>query len=386
MSIEQAKDLRSQLLQLAKSSDTETVLLPPAIPFDLDDESVALGSAAPGPYTLSNGSDAYGRVATVTVLSDGTTQEIGVGGALTLGAQRWIAVAFESDGGLRLRRDDGRQTTQPVVVPVDDSPIVYPDADMANLWVQWDHPFATWRVDLADIARNNPNKISDFLTAVIQAGERTGAMRILQIPSYGYRREEDGHLLPHLRQVWEAQGGPDIFSDMGGAIVESQVAWFDGTGRLFDTAVRHLELILEMDEPFEKALDGLREPWPPIWIHGTGWPTIQRAFQGFDTGPIELEITLHSDIWFPWINGMGHPLADHKRKFDNRVLADRHTPRLNEFLAEIDKAARNLGSRLRLDRDECRVRPEYVTDQSVVLNGPEPAEQMSEKERNAPWV
>ena len=49
MSIEQAKDLRSQLLQLAKSSDTETVLLPPAIPFDLDDESVALGSAAYDP-------------------------------------------------------------------------------------------------------------------------------------------------------------------------------------------------------------------------------------------------------------------------------------------------------------------------------------------------
>ena len=131
-------------------------------------------------------------------------------------------------------------------------------------------------------------------------------------------------MLPHLRQVWDAQGGPDIFSDMGGAIVESQVAWFDGTGRLFDTAVRHLELILEMDEPFEKALDGLREPWPPIWIHGTAWPTIQRAFQGFDTGPIELgnyvafRHLVSLDQWH------GPPLADHKRKSDNRVLADRH--------------------------------------------------------------
>ena len=62
--------------------------------------------------------------------------------------------------------------------------------------------------------------------------------------------------------------------------------------------------------------------------------------QGFDTGPIELEYLAQTsgflDQWH------GPPLADHKRKFDNRVLAN-DTPRLNEFWLKSTKPPETWG-------------------------------------------
>ena len=56
------------------------------------------------------------------------------------------------------------------------------------------------------------------------------------------------------------------------------------------------------------------------------------------------------------------------------------------FACGVGKAAETVGSCLYLDRDCCRVRPEYVTDRSIVINPPEPAERMTEDDRNTPWV
>ena len=380
---EEARSLRDQLLLLVHGPGSVTVLVPPAVPVDLDGEEVAMGSAAPGPYRLANGAESYGRAVTMTMLRDGSTQEVGVGGLLQGERQRWLALGFEPDGSLRLRRDDG--TGIPPFVPPERAMIDHPDADVSNLWVQWDYPFATWRVDLRDVASRDPGEIAEFVTAVIEAGETTEAMRILKIPSCGYDRESDGDILPYLRKQWEEQGGPDAFSNMGGAVVESIVAWYDNTGRHRETPVRHLELILEMDEPYENALEGFREPWPPVEITGPDWNCIKRAHEG-GQHLVELEITLHSDIWFPWINGMAHPLADHRRKFDNRGLGVHNAVRFNRFLDGVGKAAETVGSCLYLDRDCCRVRPEYVTDRSIVINPPEPAERMTEDDRNTPWV
>ena len=172
---------------------------------------------------------------------------------------------------------------------------------------------------------------------------------------------------------------------MSGLILESKVAWFDGTGRLFETPVRHLELILEMDEPYEGAVDGFREQWPPIRLYGPTWEQLCRARSSGPYPLVDLVISIHSDIWFPWITGMAHPRADYKRKFDNRILAERHTPRLNTFLDDVAKAAEAAGCRLYLDRDETNVRPEYVNDRGIVLDIEPPALQMTDLDRNAAW-
>tara|TARA_B100000530_G_scaffold135289_1_gene84439 strand:+ start:96 stop:1271 length:1176 start_codon:yes stop_codon:yes gene_type:complete len=381
----------SLLEQLDKGGDPHPepaglseVRLSPGIPTDVGGYMVAMGSAAPGPYRLSDGTEGYGRAATVVVLDDGSEQEVGVGGVLHLSEQRWVAASFEEDGTLCLKLADERD---PVITPPQDlNPLVYPNADMANLWVQSELPFATWRVDLKPAVHRSRSDFEQFVAAIIDSGERTEILRVLRVDSLGYDREDHGPLLPFVQHLWKRQAGPDVFGPMEGVVIESQIAWFDGTGRLFESPVRHLELILEMDEPYVGAVDGFREPVPPVRIFGPTWEEIQWAAHRERSPLVELEIVLHSDIWFPWISGLAHPLVDHRRKFDNRVLAHRHTPRLNAFLEDAASAAERLGTALVLDRDETRVRPEFIHDKGVVLDGPPPPHQMTEADRNVSWL
>jgi hypothetical protein len=50
-----------------------------------------------------------------------------------------------------------------------------------------------------------------------------------------------------------------------------------------------------------------------------------------------IEISLMTDIWFPWVVGFMEEIPTKQRKnmYDNRQLAFRHTPRLNDYLKEL---------------------------------------------------
>jgi len=361
----------------------DEVCLEPAVPGMVSGCQLAMGTTAQGPYLFHTGEEAYGPATTLTFIDDGSEQEVGVGSEVVTGDTRWIAVVFEEDGSLVLRRRD--LVDLAALQFVDDNPPVYPNVDMANLWAQRDWPFVTWIADLGTVARQDPAQLSIFVEAVIAAGERTGAMRILQARSLDYFRETQGDLLPFLRQRWSEQGGPELFGEMHGLEVESLVAWFDDSGRLFETPVSRLERILELDEPNDWSLDGSKEPWPPICIFGATAEDIRKAQSGDWDMPVRMQISLHSDIWFPWVRGISHPLYTLGRDFDNRVLAARHTPRLNAFLEAVADAAEAAGGTFGLDMDQSGVSPDSVTDRGIVLDVPVPENAMSEEERNAPW-
>ncbi len=361
----------------------DEVRLWPAVPGVVDGHQLAMGTTAQGPYRFHDGQEAYGPATTLTSIDDGSKQEVGVGCEVATGDTKWIAVAFEEDGALVLRRREIVDLGG--LVFEDDNPPVYPDADMCNLWVQTEGPYVTWIADLGTTVRQDPARLSSFVEAVIAAGEQTGAMRILQARSLQYFREEHGELIPFLRQRWSAQGGPELFGDMDGLEVDSSVAWFDDSGRLFECPTSRLERILEMDEPNDWILDGFKEPWPPIRIFGATAEDIREAQAGDWDIPIRLQISLHSDIWFPWVHALCHPLHTRGRQFDNRVLAERHTPRLNAFLEAVGAAAEAAGGTFGLDPDQCGVAPHTVTDRGIVLDVPVPENPMTLEEYSAPW-
>jgi hypothetical protein len=172
---------------------------------------------------------------------------------------------------------------------------------------------------------------------------------------------------------------------MEGQEVESEVAWFDDSGRLVDGTTSRLDRILVLDEPNTWSLEGFKEPGPPIKLSGSSAQDIRTAQGGDWDIPVRMQISLHSDIWFPWVHGISHPLHTRGRKFDNRILAQRHTPRLNAFLEAVGAAAEAAGGTLSLDWDHCGVPREAVTDRGVVLDVPVPEDPMTHEEYSAPW-
>src|SRR5690606_4318710 len=101
--------------------------------------------------------------------------------------------------------------------------------------------------------------------------------------------------------------------------------------------------------------EGFTTPLPPVRITGRrlAYEGAPPAPAAADAGrPIEIRIAVHSDLWLPYVFGSAHPLADHRRYFDNRALASIHTPRLNGFLRDVAGIAERAGGSWQVDLDE----------------------------------
>lgn len=98
---------------------------------------------------------------------------------------------------------------------------------------------------------------------------------------------------------------------------------------------------------------------PPISIRGVLSNTRQlEASIGVRRGTrAHIRFRLLSDIWFPWVYGIGLDLSsDLHKRFDNRELAQYHTPRLNRFLAAVREATQAIGGQWYLDTDRDSLR------------------------------
>ncbi len=113
------------------------------------------------------------------------------------------------------------------------------------------------------------------------------------------------------------------------------MAWFDAADVRVEGPCDDLGSLLRSLEPVPECIpNGFMVPLPALQITATSR---------------EIRMSIHSDIWFPWVMGSAHPSCDYERWFDNRELSGRHTPRLNAFLAEV---AREAGESFGLDPEE----------------------------------
>jgi hypothetical protein len=350
-------------------------------------------SITPGVYLLYDGREWWGQSAFINIMSakGEQRQNMGIGSLLELENERWIATGIHKGECLILKRA-ALVDLDSLELPPENLPI-YPNAEMSNLWIQKEQPTATWVADLTVPVQNDPQCLIQFMEEVIAAGEETEIMRIMSIDSIGYARwtsEIAGNALEtpfidFLRKQWSTQNSPDLIGSMWGVTIHSKMAWFDQSSRVTEGYIGHLETILEGDEPYPGATDGFREPWPNITLWGADSKRVQEAHSGTCDLPIQLRFQLHSDIWFPWIYGVCHPSSNHGHKFDNRLLAERHTPRLNAFFKKVAKASEAVGGTFGLDIDECFVSPDTINDQGIILDGAPPKLIFAEEVRNEPW-
>jgi hypothetical protein len=252
---------------------------------------------------------------------------------------------------------------------------------MKNLWIQTEQAFVTWIADLTAIC-TQPRAILEVVQAALASGAKHHIFEVVEAPLINYQRARDGRLGDRLGRMLERDGILDLFGCTGSAmmpgpptssVVETALSHYDREDRLVDEVVTDLGAVLASLEPVPDSIpNGFMNHYPAVRITGRryagvrqGAPVDGRA----DPLRIAAYLSIHSDIWFPWVYGSAHPDCDHIRMFDNRELASRHTPRLNAFLGDVAAAARGAGGSFGVWPDDTGTRAAgWVDDDGVLLD------------------
>lgn len=226
---------------------------------------------------------------------------------------------------------------------------------MKNLWIQTEPAFVTWTADLTEI-QHNPDALFTFLKSVFDAGSKYEIFTVVEAPEISFARDAGANICDRLVTLFKMQNVVDLFAFTGAAMapgaprsstVEAKLAWYDGSGKCIEGLCTDLATILQSLEPVEDSIPtGFMKHLPPLRVTG---PRLTYNNQNPDHLDLSLRdsavvyFAIHSDIWFPWLYGSAHPLCDHKHMFDNRELAQKHTPRLNNFLQDINNVVTQMG-------------------------------------------
>lgn len=213
---------------------------------------------------------------------------------------------------------------------------------MKNLWVQNESAVAAWHADLTACLAA-PTKLLTLVRAVYEAAAATRVVlpTALDVVTATLHR-------------WESESTIDMFRLVQKATSEAELAWYSRSGEVQEGRVGDLGSLLESLQPAPNtiALHDRARGFPPVALLGgqlvyAGTPAVCNA-----RGPVTFSVTLHSDIWFPYVIGASHPARDLERFFDNSELAKRHTPRLNAFLSKVARLVADAGGRWALDGDD----------------------------------
>jgi hypothetical protein len=234
---------------------------------------------------------------------------------------------------------------------------------LRNNWHTNDAELLVWELELP--VRPRDPAFRRWERAVLDSGEVHAVYRVQAATGRAglldYRRDRDGYLGDVLDAHPELLAPPDhpdelIFAaDLRAA---TRLAYVDTHDQIREAEASYLSSLPEL-----KVHSWIREGKPPL-----------EFMAGAESDHVWITLSSFSTVWLPWEPNTGINADLLKGALlDNRPLAERHTPRLNAFLADIGRAAREAGGWLRLDRTATY--PEYLSflhDQGVRLDHPGP--------------
>jgi hypothetical protein len=180
---------------------------------------------------------------------------------------------------------------------------------MKNRWTQAETTYAEWRGRLARVPEEGD------LVALVEEIERSGNDMEVRVT----RQRRD------VRREIAATGQVEVFPC---GVAASRIAHYDEEGRIVE---RHETSLGGLIGRLGKAMEG--------WTEDEGHPAAGWRFAPLEARSgttivgradqvVAVTISIHTDIWLPFVYAEG-------RYHDNRLLAKRHTPRLNEYLRRV---------------------------------------------------
>lgn len=234
---------------------------------------------------------------------------------------------------------------------------------MKNYWVQLEAVVATWYADVTPLL-DAPERLLALVRSVYEAAARTRMVRPI-----GFDPVAD------LALKWEREQTIEVFWRMKNLPVETDLAWFDASDSLVEGGVKDLGALLASLEPRPNSItDSARYLGePPVALMGGYVRYLENSPSPRPKHGETFNIALHSDIWLPFVSGFAHPSWDGERWFDNRALAERHTPRLNELLTTVGRIVAEAGCRWYLDKDAvAKNYLPWLSNEGIRLDGPAP--------------
>jgi hypothetical protein len=249
-----------------------------------------------------------------------------------------------------------------------------------NYWVMEDEPeLAIWYAGFPKGNMTDPWKVLPFVQKVLEAAEREEVYRVKRAPwrsgdlglkldleyraypgepSYGeyieqVLRETDKLIFPNRLRI----ASPGLLPEYR-VIAPARLSYYDLDGDLIDKEVEDVGELLQRLRPMpfdlsEEERNSYNYDKKSYMASGSAI-FLGGQFISKDSSSdycTYLRIYLHTDIWFPKVGGF---LEDHSpyqsRVFhDNRELALRHTPRLNQFLASVRDLTLEFGGTWKVD-------------------------------------
>jgi len=240
---------------------------------------------------------------------------------------------------------------------------------MENKWHTYSTEAFLWEIRLP--WRPHDPAYRNWQRQVLDSGEKHAVFRVRWVNEHSpvdYRRDRDGYLGDFLDAHPEALSPPSdpelrLFSSDVGMRGAARLAYVSTTDDICEHEVLYLPDLPDLKTQFGQHMDDK--------------PPLQFMSDLDDDGALLIWLLSYSTIWLPWPpnDDLYDDLPD-GALLDNRALAERHTPRLNAFLTDINNATEAVGGTMRLDLSDTW--PEYVpllTDHSVRMDRPaEPAD------------
>ncbi len=223
---------------------------------------------------------------------------------------------------------------------------------MKNYWVSGRDIYGLWEAHFPNRISRDEENIMHFLGLVKQTLLFTEQFEILKISKlHPSGAQSIMEYLPFL-QADILAGHGFLLSDMDTwpSVISTRLASYTLSGQIAEDAVSDVGELLRR----------LRPEMVGEVVYDRHYMVSQRAVSILggisDYHGTSLHISINTDIWFPWVVGNMEEDREPDSWYDNRELAQRHTPRLNAFLAAFKAHTLTLGGQFEFDLE----REEYA--------------------------
>ena len=252
-----------------------------------------------------------------------------------------------------------------------------------NHWVAMEYVhYATWSIVFENLGLSVSN-LMNFVSKMTSASQRyqiaepkalTGHF-FKKIPNYIERPEYS--YMDYIQEIVQQFGVFHFYKATSATFksnsVASKISYYDQEGNVQTQSTDNAGQILRQvygETLTEEQAKEYAADVPPVNMR-CGFLDVEQDRIKNDF--FVLHISLHSDIWFPKIYGFrdeeGSTYRIHRElPLDNSELANLHTSRLNQFLADVRQEALDIGAIWELDPDSAPVMEDQVTEMGIILD------------------